>query len=98
MTWKYKTVSMWTTRLSSVMTGWRERHDLLPQVDPGPDPVDERDHGVQACVEGPAVGAQPFDDIGAGLRHDADRAAEAEEHHDGNHGDDDYQDHVVSSA
>src|SRR4029077_11298193 len=47
----------------------RERHDLLSQVDPGPDPVDERDHGVQACVEGPAVGARPFDDIGAGPPH-----------------------------
>jgi hypothetical protein len=50
----------------------RERHDLLPQVDPGPDPVDERNHRVESSVEGPAVGAQPLDNIGAGLRHDAD--------------------------
>jgi hypothetical protein len=73
-----------------------ERHDLLAQVDPGPDPVDERNHRVQAGVQRPAVRTQPLDHIGAGLRHDADRAAHPGHQHRGGHGDHDYHGHVGS--
>ena len=49
----------------------RERDDLLAQVDERPQPVDERHQDRQPGVEGPAVAAEPLDDAGAGLRHDA---------------------------
>ncbi len=61
----------------------RERHDLLAQVDPVADPVDERDHDVQAGVERPGVAAEALHDRGAGLRDDLNRLDQRDEgHHD----------------
>jgi hypothetical protein len=60
----------------------RERHHLLTQVDPGPDPVHERQQEVQPGSGGLLVLAQPFDHGGLRLR---------DHHHGLDRGDDDRQ-------
>ena len=90
------TVSMLTTRLSSVITGCGcERDDLLAQVDHVADAVDERHDDRQPRVERARVAAEALDDAGAGLRHDANRARQRDEHEERDDEGDDESDHGV---
>ena len=57
----------------------REGDHLLPHVDQGPEPVDERDEEVQARVERAVVATEPLDDAGARLRHDPNGARDRDQ-------------------
>lgn len=70
------TVSMLTTMLSEVMTGWAERNDLLTQIDTLADLVDEGHKEVHAGGQRPMVFAQPLNDLRFTLGDDADGAEE----------------------
>src|SRR5262249_48401117 len=69
----------------------RERYDLFTQVDAVADGVDERDHDVEARVQGPRVAAEALDDGGARLWDDLDRLDQGDEdqHHQNDQDDDD---------
>jgi hypothetical protein len=73
---------------------WREGDDLLPQVDPVPDPVDEGHQEVQAWGKRTAVAAEPLDNRSGRLR---------DHHHslddcDDDRQQDDHQDHEQGNA
>ncbi|HKB93078.1 MAG TPA: hypothetical protein VKC62_02425 [Gaiellaceae bacterium] len=73
----------------------REGHDLLPQVDQGAEPVDERNDDREPGSERAVVAPQPLDDAGARLRDDADRSRKHEQDEDCDDGDDDQRDHAA---
>src|SRR5690606_11474896 len=60
----------------------REGHDLLAQVDPRAHAIDEGGQKVEPRVEGLLVTAEPLDDEGDRLRHDAHRAHDRDDDED----------------
>src|SRR5829696_6794604 len=77
------TESIDTIRLSSVMTPWRERDDLLPHVDRVAHLVHVRREEVQAGLEADLEFPEPLHDADGLLLHDPDGLDECHDHQQG---------------